>query len=187
MGIALLTAGLLLFVAPHMLRELQLREPLLARLGGEGPYKGLYSLVVLFGLLLMVWGKSASDFTMIWQPRYEMRWLSHLLMLPAVVFVVAGNLPLSHLRRALRHPMLLGVVLWGVAHLWANGDLASLLLFGGLTLWAGFKAVILEANFQDRRASVIWDVAAILVGPLLYFFIAVYHGYLFGVGLNFAE
>jgi uncharacterized membrane protein len=187
MGIVLLTAGLLLFVTPHLLRELQLREPLLARLGGEGPYRGLYTLIALSGLLLIVWGKSASDFTMIWQPRYELRWLSHLIMLPAVVFVVAGNLPLSHLRRALRHPMLLGVVLWGAAHLWANGDLASILLFGGLMLWAGFKALNLEAHFDGRPASLIWDAAAILIGLVLYFIIAVYHGYLFGAGLNFAE
>ena len=73
-------------------------------------------------------------FDVVAQPRYELRYMSHVIMLPALVLLVAGNVPASHIRKQLRNPMLLGVVFWGLAHLWSNGDLAFTLLFGGFTL-----------------------------------------------------
>ena len=83
--------------------------------------------------------------------------------------------------------MLLGVVIWGVAHLWANGDLASILLFGSFTLWAGLKFATLRAETTSTSApelSWLWrDLIAVVAGSILYFIIYVSHGPLFGVGL----
>ncbi|MEZ5489363.1 MAG: NnrU family protein [Gammaproteobacteria bacterium] len=182
----LLIMGLALFLGVHLLRELRLRENAIARLG-DNTYKALFSLVALAGLALIVWGKSTSSFLMIYEPRYELRGFSHFAMLPASILLVAGNLPVSHLRHATRHPMLLGTAVWGAAHLWANGDLASLLLFGSFTCWALLKFVSLTISQPPsaRQPSLWWDFLAVVVGFILYGLVTVFHGQLFGIGLTF--
>ncbi|MBT8146439.1 MAG: NnrU family protein, partial [Gammaproteobacteria bacterium] len=165
----LLILGLALFTGVHLLRELRLRDIALDKLGANG-YKAAFSLIALGGLILIVWGKSASPFTMIYEPRYELRSITHFAMLPAFILVVAGNLPLSHLRSITLNPMVLGTAVWGAAHLWANGDLASVLLFGTLTLWAIIKFFSLAATRspQQTRPSLLWDATALIGGFALY-------------------
>jgi len=181
-----LVLGLILFLAPHLLREMGLRQPLKDTLPSEAAYMGLYSLVTLAGLVLIVWGKSRAPFQMIWQPIFEWRSLSLMLMIPALVCLVAGNLPLSHLRKLLRNPMLLGVLLWSLSHLWSNGDLASMLLFGSFALWSAIKMISLRdaAAGSSKSPSFVWDIAAVLGGLALYVVIGSYHGQLFGVGVS---
>ena len=182
-----LSLGLIIFILPHLLREFGLREKLRNDLLGIGPYMGIHSLLSFFGLGLIVWGKPIAPFIMIWEPPFELRYISSIFMIPAFILVVAGNIPMSFLRWQLQNPMLLGVVIWGVAHLWANGDLASILLFGSFTLWAGLKFATLRAettSTSDPELSWLWrDLIAVVAGSILYFIIYVSHGQLFGVGL----
>ena len=126
----LLVIGLLLFFIPHLLRETGLRDHVLGKLPSAAAYKGAFSLAAAIGICLIVLGKSQATFVTVWQPPFEWRVVSHFLMLPGAILVTTGNLPPSHLAAATRNPMLLGVGLWGLAHLWSNGDLASILLFG---------------------------------------------------------
>lgn len=184
----LLILGLVLFFSPHLLREVGLRQALIDSLPSVGAYKGLYSLLALAGLIMIVWGKSVAPFNMVWQPVYELRFMSHVLMIPALILFVAGNLPCSYLSKYLRNPMLLGVTFWGASHLWSNGDLASMLLFGSFTLWAASKFFSLGLNVAgtDKKPSMLWDIIALIVGLVLYVGISVYHGQMFGVGLSFA-
>lgn len=192
----ILCAGLILFFVPHLLRELGLRQSVIGALPSEAAYKGLYTLVALAGLALIIWGKSSSPFIMIWQPVFELRSISHILMIPALVLLVAGNMPMSFMRKILRNPMLLGVFLWSLSHLWSNGDLASVILFGSFALWAGLKFISLgfttksTANSPSPKGDIIslltWDFFALIGGLILYALVGVYHGQLFGVGLNLA-
>ena len=183
-----LVLGLTLFFAPHVLRELGLRQPLKDALPSEGAYMALYSLVSLAGLVLIIWGKSLAPFQMIWQPVYEWRSLSLMLMIPAMICIVAGNIPLSYLRKILRNPMLVGILLWSLSHLWSNGDLASMLLFGSFALWSSVKMCTLRAvvDVQPKSPGFIWDIISLLVGLGLYAVIGLYHGELFGVGVSLA-
>ena len=120
----------------------------------RGAYMGLTSLVSLAGLGLIIWGKSISPFQMVWQPIYEWRsLLALMLMIPALICVVAGNVPLSYLRKLLRNPMLLGILLWSLSHLWANGDLASILLFGSFALWSTIKLFSMRSVVDVRLES----------------------------------
>lgn len=175
-----LVAGLGLFIIPHFFREMRLREALASKLG-EGAYKGLYSVISLLGLGLIVYGKANADFIQIWTPAFETRWVSLVIMFPSLVFVAAGNLPPSALQTALNHPMLFGVVLWALAHLWVNGDLASMLLFGGFGLWASIKFCVLPS--RPTIAPNRWDAAALVGGSAAYVALFVYHGSLFGAGI----
>lgn len=184
----LLIIGLLLFLIPHLLRELGLRDRLIDALTSEGAYKGAYSLAALLGLGFIILGKGQATFSMVWQPLFEWRVLSHVLMLPAFILLAAGNIPPSHLGATVRNPMVLGVVLWGSAHLWANGDLASMLLFGSFTAWGVVKFASLARSYEPPAKSpgIIWDIIAVVVGLILYGLITIFHGQLFGVGLSLA-
>ncbi|MBL4580702.1 MAG: hypothetical protein JKY29_02695 [Gammaproteobacteria bacterium] len=183
-----LVFGLILFFAPHLLREFGLRQPLKDALPSQGAYMGLYSLVSLAGLGLIIWGKSLSPFQMIWQPIYEWRSLSVMLMIPASICVVAGNVPLSYLRKFLRNPMLVGILLWSLSHLWSNGDLASMLLFGSFAIFSSVKIFTMRSvvDVDSKSPVFIWDIISLLVGLGLYVGIGLYHGELFGVGVSFA-
>ena len=183
----ILILGLLLFFIPHLLREFGLRDPLIAHLPNRTAYTGLYSLFVLSGLVLIVWGKSLAPFTMVWEPPFSLRYLSSILMIPAFILLVASNILNSYIRWQLRNPMLLGVFIWGISHLWANGDLASILLFGSFSLWSGLKFVTLRNNSKSAlvpKLQWLWrDSIAVIVGAVVYFLVFINHGQLFGVGL----
>ena len=183
-----LVLGLTLFFAPHFLREFGLRQPLKSSLPSEGSYMGLYSLVALVGLGLIIWGKSLSPFQMIWQPIYEWRSLSLMLMIPALICVVAGNAPLSYLRKILRNPMLVGILLWSLSHLWSNGDFSSMLLFGSFAIWSSVKIFTMRSviDFESKSPKLIWDIISLLAGLSLYVLIGLYHGELFGIGVSLA-
>jgi len=185
--VLILILGLLLFLVPHLLRELGLRDRIIDGLPSMNVYRGLYSLIALTGLGIMIWGKVSAPFSMVWEPLFELRYISHVLMVPAFILVMAGNLPVSFMRRQLRNPMLLGVTFWGLAHLWSNGDLASMLLFGSFTAWSAYKFVALGLSKGpvSGSPSILWDIVAVIGGLILYAAISLYHGELFGVGLNF--
>jgi len=184
--VIILSFGLALFILPHLLRELGLRDKTMGQFPSKSGYMGAYSIVTLVGLILIAWGKSLSPFIMIWQPLFELRYISSMIMIPALILLVAGNVPLSHLRKNFRNPMLLGITFWSFAHLWSNGDLASMLLFGSFGIWALIKFISLgrKAHLANRPASILWDIIAVIVGLLLYWILVLYHGPLFGVGLS---
>lgn len=143
----LMILGLALWWAGHLfpIYAPGARAAAVTRLG-EGPYKGLFALVALVAVVLMAAGYRQAAFVNLWfTPDWTVH-LNNLLMLIAV-FLVGAKHARSSARHYVRHPMLTGVVLWAVAHLMVNGDLASLLLFGGLLAWA--VVAMLGSNARD--------------------------------------
>ena len=151
MGLSALILGLVLFLGVHTLTtQRDLRARFIVSMG-EGGFKGVYSLVSLAGLALIVWGFAAyrsAGMIEIWQPPAAFRHITEALMLPAVILVVASYVR-GKIYTTLKHPMLVGVKLWAVAHLLANGDLGSIILFGSILAWAVFDRISLK-----RRADV---------------------------------
>jgi uncharacterized membrane protein len=191
-----LILGLLLFLGVHSVAIVSPggRERLMTRLG-EGAYKGLYSLVSAVGLGLIVWGYALSREApvLLFHMPGGFRHLAALLLLPVFVLLLAAYLP-GRIQRAARHPMLLAVKLWALAHLLAQsstgGSLADLLLFGGFLVWAVFDRVSLKRRAQvgDLRpvpalpASGANDLIAVVGGLALYALTVVWaHQALFGV------
>ena len=182
-----LVLGLLLFLGIHTTAILGLREPAVARLG-EGPWKGLYSLISFVGLGLIVWGygQARMDPTFLWIPPRGVKHLALALMLPVFPMLFAAYLP-GRIQTRLKHPMLAGVKLWALAHLVANGTVADLLLFGGVLAWAVADRISLKRRPVVREIpmappTALNDVLAVGLGLLTYgLFVGGLHTWLIGV------
>jgi uncharacterized membrane protein len=189
MGLTVMILGLAVFIGTHLFTtRRKARAELIARIG-EGPYKGLYSLLSLIGLVLIVYGYAdyrATGWIDIWFPPPWTRHLAVALVLPAIICIVAAYIR-GNIGRILKHPMLVGVKLWALAHLIANGDLGSIILFGSVLAWAVFDRISLKYR-TDPGAPPIkaggWsrDVVAIVVGTLVYVGLGLwFHPYVIGV------
>ncbi|MEJ6003329.1 NnrU family protein [Paucibacter soli] len=162
-----LILGLLLFLGVHSLRIVaeDWRSRTRARLG-EQPYKGLYSLVSIAGFALLIWGYGQARLASqpLWAKLPGMAHLAALLTLLAFVLLAAAYVPRNHLKARLRHPMVLGVKTWALAHLLANNSLADVLLFGSFLVWA---ALSFRAARQRDRANPPAPIAASAAGTAL--------------------
>lgn len=149
-----LILGLLLFLGVHSVNLFapNWRVAQIERLGIL-PWKGIYALLSLVGLVLIIWGYALSRYNpvVLYFPPMWTRHLASLLTLPAFILLVATYLPMSKLKARVGHPMLLGVKFWALAHLLANGMLADLLLFGGFLVWA--TALYVVSRQRDRLAG----------------------------------
>lgn len=178
----ILITGLLLFFAGHCLPMFpQYRSALVNDLGDQ-KYKGLFSLLAAAGFALILWGYARAPVIDFWQaPTWGYR-AAMLIMPVAFVALVASQMP-NNLRRVIRHPMLLGVAAWALAHLLANGDLASLLLFGSFLLYAivdMFSANRRGATVSSSKLPMRQDVIVILTGFAAFLVVRYLHGWLFG-------
>lgn len=153
-----LVLGLVLFLGVHSLRVFAAdwRAAQRAKMG-EGPWKGIYSLVSIAGFALIVWGygESRSEPINLWFPPFWTRHLAALLTVPAIVLLVAAYVPGNQLKAKVKHPMILGVKLWAFSHLIANGRLSDVLLFGGFLIWA--IALFRASRARDRNDGVVYE------------------------------
>jgi uncharacterized membrane protein len=182
-----LILGLIVFLGIHSVRIVApgFRERQIAA-GGEGRWKGIYSVVALIGLVLIVWGYSMARLTapILYEPPIFMRHINLLLMYFSFVFLVASQMPAGRIKAAVKHPMLLAVKIWAFGHLLANGDLAALLLFGTFLAWAVVDRISVKrrGDMGPKPGPVTWDIAAIVVASILYgLFVWRLHLWLFGV------
>jgi uncharacterized membrane protein len=134
---------------------------------GEGPYRGLFSLLSIGGLAALIWtfgqAQVSADNTLLWQTPSWGRHVAHTLVGLGFVLAVTGMLtpgptqvgfegsiakpePAQGIHRITRHPFLWGVALWGLGHLAANAEVASVALFGGLAAMA-----LLGTRSIDRK------------------------------------
>ena len=175
MGLAVLVAGLAIFIGAHVFVTTRAqRAAVIARIG-EGPYKGLIALLSLIGVILIGYGFGqyrATGWVDIWHPPHWTYFITQFLMWPASIFVVAAYIR-GNIWRTLKHPMLVGVKTWAVAHLISNGDLGSILLFGSFLAWAGYDRMTLKHRVDAGAPPIPSggyrnDIIAIVVGTVLY-------------------
>lgn len=178
----LLVIGLIVFIGIHSITmSPALRQTLVNRLDLKG-YKLLFSAAAALGLVLIIIGKAKAGFVHVYTPPSWGRHPAMLLMLFAFILLPAAHMP-GNIKRFTRHPMLWGVVLWSVAHLLANGDKASLILFGSLGLYSLVDMVSANrrgASLQTQRLPLRKDMMVVGAGLVVYFIFLVLHPYLFG-------
>src|SRR6478736_1368678 len=174
MGLSILILGLLVFLGTHVFVSFRdARADVIARVG-PAVYRGVFALVSLAGLALIVWGYGqyhSHELIQVWSPPAFMRHVTVGLMLFAVIFAVAAFIP-SHIKTRLKHPMLASIKTWALAHLLSNGDLGSILLFGGFLAWGVYARIAAKrrGDVGPKSAPAGWfnDVLVIALGVLVY-------------------
>jgi len=175
MGLAVEILGLAIFLGAHVFVTMRDRRAALVASLGEWPYRGLFSLVSIVGIVLIAYGFGsyrAAGLIVLWNPPTWTRHIVVILMWPASIMVAAAYIP-GNIRRVLKHPMLVGVKTWAFAHLCANGDLGGIILFGSVLAWAVYDRITLKHR-SDPGAPPIPDgggkndIIAIVVGTIIY-------------------
>jgi uncharacterized membrane protein len=170
--------GLLLWTLSHTFKRL---FPEMRNKMGENGGKGLVSLMSLAGIVMMVIGYRDAEFVPIYTPLPGMGHLNNLLMLAALFFLMTGSLKPGVTNSVVRHNMLTGTLIWAIAHLLVNGDLASILLFGGLGAYAVLSMLLISRAVpwqRPVRGPVSVDVQAAVAAVVTYAVIAGIHWWL---------
>jgi uncharacterized membrane protein len=168
-----LVLGLILFLGVHSISIVApaWRDRTAARLGNA--WRGIYSLITIAGLIVIVWGYGIArrNPVILYAPPAWTHYIAALLMLPVFTLFLAAYLP-GRIKGALKHPMLLSVMLWAVAHLIATGLLANVVLFGGFLAWAVLDRMSFRWRAQRPNPAApstkLNDAIAIGVGLVIY-------------------
>ena len=170
----LLVLGIILWCAGHFFKRVA--PDLRVRLGDPG--KGLVAGILLLGIILMVIGYRGADAGNVYDPPAMGIHINNLLMFFAIVLLGMGSSK-GRARSLLRHPMLTGVAVWAIAHLISNGDLASVILFGSMLVWAVAQMIVIsraEGPWQrPEPGPVTGDVKLIVISLVLYAIIVFIH------------
>jgi uncharacterized membrane protein len=187
---AMLILGLVLFLGIHSTRIFAdgWRSGMIARLGPMR-WKGLYSVLSIIGFVVVIWGfrMARADTLVLWSPPVWARHAAALLMVFSFILLAAAYVPRNSIKARLHHPMVLGVKVWALAHLLANGVAASVVLFSAFLVWAvlSYRA----ARQRDRAANTVyppgnaaWTGITVAAGLIAWAVFAMFlHGPLIGV------
>ena len=183
--------GLILFLGSHSLGMFPDLRHRLVEVYGPKVFKIGYSLVALIGFALICYGFGlyrSEGWVQLWMPPKGMRHLALLLMLFAFIALAASGPKLGYIKMRLKHPMLVGVKTWALAHLLANGDLGGMILFASLLAWAVVDRISYRWRPVDGVAdapspNVRVDVIAVVTGVIAYGAMLFLHPYLIGVAV----
>ena len=172
-----LVIGLAVFFAIHLVpSNASMRDGLVARFGLTG-YKAIFGAISLIGFALIVLGFAKLQMhpgknPQLWVPPVWTRHLAVGLMLPAIIALVAAYVP-SRIHTVLKHPMLVAIKIWALAHLLANGDLAALVLFGSFLAFAVYDRISVKRRHAPGPLGTKtgpWynDLIVLVLGTVLY-------------------
>lgn len=175
----LLIAGLVLWTVAHFFKRLapEMRAGMDAKVGA-GPAKGVMGVVLIISAVMMANGYRVAPVEIVYAGPDWLRYLNNLLMIEAVALMGMGSSK-GRARTWVRHPMLVGVIVWAGAHLLVNGDVASIVLFGGMVVWA--VASILLINSQEgawkkpEAGPVSGDIKWLIISAVVFVVIAGLH------------
>ncbi len=179
--------ALLLFLITHSIRIVApgWREAMIDKIG-QAAWRGIYSVVSIttLGLLIYTFAASRSVTPVLYSPPVWFAHVTLLLMLIAVILLMVSILPAGRLAVWTKHPMLASVKVWALAHLLANGEANSVLLFSGFLIWAVTARISAKRQKVEPRSfkSIKWDVIAVVSGAAFYaVFVMFLHEILIGV------
>jgi uncharacterized membrane protein len=186
----ILIIGIVVFLGAHTFTTRREARTRAIQKLGYGRYKGVYSLISLIGFALIVWGFSryrAEGLIPIWFPPVWARHITMPLMWLAFIALACMNPSPGRIRGWLRHPMLVAIKIWALAHLLVNGDLGGILLFGSFLAWAVYDRIAVKRRGDTGAARVAAftraDLVALVVGTLAYVAMIFLHPILIGVSV----
>lgn len=172
----ILTLGVLIWAYSHLMKRVT--PGFRASLGERG--KLLVTVLSFLSIALMIWGYKSAEFIPLWEPPAFLRHINNTLMLVAVILLnMKANR--GRMRAWMRHPMLTAVKTWAVAHLLVNGDLASVVLFGGILAWAVVDVITInrmEPWTRPEPGPVRNDLIYVAASLVLFAVIVAVHGWL---------
>lgn len=176
-----LILGVLEWSFVHLLKRIapNLRQSMTDRMG-EGS-KGVITALLVMSIVLMVWGYRQAEFIIVWSPPSFFGHINNLLMLLAFYTFGASAAKDAKvwLGTKIRHPQLMSVKIWAVAHLLANGDLASIILFGGLLAWSVISVVLINKAegpwTPPPQAPIKKEITLVVITLVLFSVVAMIH------------
>lgn len=169
----LMILGLAFWVLAHVFKRVMPEQR--AQMGNAG--RAIVTVAILGGLALIILGYRSADFVAVWNPPGFLTHINNLAMLGAV-FLFGMSATTGRLRGKMRHPQLWAVTVWAAAHLLVNGDLASIVLFGTMLIWAqGEMVLINKAGPWARPApgAAKKDIVLVVITLVVYVLISVIH------------
>jgi uncharacterized membrane protein len=181
----LLVLGLIAFIGLHLIPYFatEFRNRQIEKHGKMG-YRGMFAVAVALSLAAIIFGWRGTDPGFVYA---NPTWGFHatpLLVLIGFILFFASNAP-TNIKRIIRHPQMTGILLWSVGHLLSNGELRSVLLFGGFALWS--LIAIFAANKRDgiwikpNKQPFIKDVITLVIALTAYGGFAYFHEAIIGV------
>lgn len=172
-----LVLGVLLWTGAHLFKRVA--PDVRANMGNGG--RGAVALAILVSIVLMVIGFRWAPIVDVWYPPSGTLHLNNLLVLIAL-YLMSPAPKKGKLLNGMRHPMLAGMKAWALAHLLVNGDLASIILFGGLLIWAVLEVVMINRTEPEwtpgAAGSYAKDAMFLVVSVVLLAIIGWIHGWL---------
>ncbi len=182
-----LIAGLIIFLGVHSVRVVAPGWRDMAKEKfGDAAWKGIYSIVSIGSFVLLIYGysKARPEADLIYQPITNLYVTAAVMLALAFVLTMASNLGPGHIKLKSKHPFLLAIILWSIAHLWMNGDLATVIMAGSFFLWATITlmSALNRPAVEKPEPKVLNDILSVVLGLVFYgLFIWKLHEYLFGV------
>lgn len=179
-----LIAGVVLWSAVHLFPGAapDTRQAMIDRLG-RNRYRGLFAILILAALVMIVLGWKSASPRSVYMPVIGAGPVASLLMLVAFVLFVAAQ-SRTNIKRYLRHPQLTAVTAWALAHLLANGDSRSVVLFGGFGIWAVLSMALINrrdgAYEKPAAVAVMSDISTGIIGIIAFAAVLYFHRSLFG-------
>jgi uncharacterized membrane protein len=185
-----LVLGLLLWSVVHFVPGIaaNFKKSLISRFG-ENPYKGVFALLMVVALYLIISGWQSMTpvapevLELIFTPPDWGVYVAGLLVLIGFILFLAPY-PRNNFRRIMRHPQLVGVVSFGVGHLFAVGTARAIVLFAGLTIWAIIEIVLINRRdgewIKPARVPFNKDASMVLFSVLVYMAFLYTHHMMFG-------
>jgi uncharacterized membrane protein len=178
---AAMIAGLVLFLGIHFVPTVPRLRAALALRMGENAYRGVFSLISAAGLVLIIAGYwMAPNGVPLFAPVHAARAAAPVVVTLAFILLAAANMR-THIRRAVRHPMLIGVMLWSGVHLLSNGDLTGTILFASVFAWSVIDLTSVVQRGAVKPFVPTWkhDAIAVIAGLALAYLTMRYHSAIF--------
>jgi uncharacterized membrane protein len=179
----ILVLGLLLFLGIHLVPVFPDVRNRLFENYGENRYKGVFSLISAVGLILIVYGYArAPAEPRLFNPVPAAIFIAPIAMIISFILLASANMK-THIRHAVMHPMLIGIGIWALVHLLANGHAKATLLFGAFLVYAVIDIISATRRHAVKSFTPVakQDVIAIVAGILLALLVMTFHRQLFGV------
>lgn len=182
-----LILGVVLWSVVHLYPSVAVshRNQLSEKFGNS--YQATFALLIVSSIVLMVIGWKNTIPTAVYNPPSWGRHATMLLILIAIILFGAANTK-TKIREWVRHPMLTGIIVWSIGHLLANGDIRSVILFGGLGVWAIISQItinkregarVIPTDSKGVKSLVILFVVSVVLYAILMFL----HPYFTGISI----